>query len=265
MLRNWYLEELKNDLDFRQQLAEHPDCYRIFLPFLQDNNYISEEDFAQDLMYEEGLEDWDIDLLCHKAGISKPYWQPCRVKYWEEEMQEEENFEKQDREHDRENLKKIPDWIRFHFEAPVPMRRYCIGIGHYKTKTEGEFQMCVLIDLYDRSIGALSFATKFHADMTEPAIHFAKEAALPHDILIHSSQNPVYRNKRYKEICRQNHVVMSMTEPGTRGGIMPVSRFFSTLKREMKGYIFYDVQDGIDWLSAYVLKHNLNCAFIARK
>ncbi|MDO4976949.1 MAG: hypothetical protein Q4E53_06780 [Eubacteriales bacterium] len=253
MIRNWYLNELSNDIEFLDRLKELTDNYRMFFPFIEDYrreilNFpfwdIDEDQLAS------GCENKDIIKICRKLKLPIPilvdhYAMMSTRNPWVRK---------------REGVKAAPeitDLIQYDFSAKGPYKKYCIGIGNYDTRDEGTLYMCTLIDLYDRSIQAVSFSAEKNAELIQEAIdHIASFAPCQH-FLIHSSQNEIFKTKEYKKICNDFKVTMSMTEKGSHGGIMPVSTFFSTLKRRMNGYVFTDLQDGIDYLTVYILKYNL--------
>lgn len=253
MIRNWYLEELSNDIEFLDKLSTVEETYRLFFPFLVDSRreilnfpfFDIEED-----QLEPGCQNKDIIKICRKIKLPIPilvdhYTMHSVRNPW---VRKREGPRKED---------DIMDKIQYDFTAQGPYRKYCIGIGSYETRDEGILYMCVLIDLYDRSIQAASFSEENNAELIcEVMDHVASFAPCQH-FLVHSSQNESFQTDAYKKICRDFKVTMSMTEKGSRGGIMPVSTFFSTLKRRMKGYEFTDLQDGIDYLTVYIIKYNL--------
>lgn len=266
MFRNEYIKELYKDESFINRLNTIPQCYRIFLPFLMDNNYLTEEDLALEQMYEEGILDKDIHKLCEKASIPTPYWYPCRQSpkqsaaniFMElfgidfgigsdDEIADEDEFE-------------VPDLVGSEYTHIIPLRRYCIGIGHFKTRKEGQIHLCILLDLYDYSVVAMSFCKDYWVNMTELVIRHGKKAAEPFDCLIHSSRHVIYRTARYLDVCTRYHIERSMVELNKKAKVVPVSRFFTDLKQATRNIVFEDIQDGIDWLSIYILKYNLDIA-----
>lgn len=182
---------------------------------------------------------------------------------WEEEAYEDVN---------RYEHQEIENLIGGGFSAEYPNQKLCIGIGQYKTKGGERLYMTILLDLYDRRVAAFSFGKFFEPEITEKAMDLFtdtcsrnKFAAFARDgqceekgyPIVHSSQNMIYKTWKYREICNYYKICQSMTSPGTRGGIAPISTFFSQLKRKLNGYVFKDIQDGIDWLENYILLYNL--------
>lgn len=180
----------------------------------------------------------------------------------------------------------ITDFVGYDFSSRRPYEKLCIGIGQYKAKSGEKLYMTVILDLYDRRIASFSFGSFLKPEITEKAIAlFMETYAVNHDMyrmfdepnaenclkdfiddskcdekcypMIHSSQKAIYKTWKYREICNYHGIRQSMTQPGTRGGIAPISTFFSGLKRKLNGYVFNDIQDAIDWLENYILLYNL--------
>ncbi|MGN0658463.1 MAG: hypothetical protein ACI4LA_02530 [Emergencia sp.] len=167
-------------------------------------------------------------------------------------------------------------------ESDLPAR-LCIGIGTYRTKRDGEIYLCALIEpvscvpvswafgvyrsaeLADRALQRLfamydagkpnevEKAKDAEAAETPEALKAPKAASEP-ALILRSSRNPVYRTRLYREITAKYPVRTEMTEPGTRGGVMAVSTFFSRLMIRKGGYEFMCWQDAVDWISRYIFE-----------
>lgn len=159
------------------------------------------------------------------------------------------------------------DLIRWDFYAESPLQKLCIGIGHYKTKDNKEFHLCVLLDLYDRAIRTYTIGQLFSeglcGDVFQKLMLCIREAkGTP---IIHSSRNRIYQSGEYKKLLNSHSLIGSMTEAGTKGGIAPISTFFSNLKRKMPGQTFSNLQDGVDWIEAYIFQYNIGCVLSEKK
>lgn len=146
--------------------------------------------------------------------------------------------------------------------TPVLPPLLCVGIGTYKTLADGEFYLCVLIDPQSRRVFSWSLGVYRSAELVDRAlerlfaIYDQRVSVTGSPLVIRSSRNAVYGTRLYRDVLAQYPVQDEMTEKGTRGGVMAVSTFFSQLMIRKGGYIFFDWQDGVDWLSRYLLEYN---------
>lgn len=146
--------------------------------------------------------------------------------------------------------------------TPVLPPLLCVGIGTYKTLADGELYLCVLIDPQSRRVFSWSLGVYRSAELVDRAlerlfaIYDQRVSVTGSPLVIRSSRNAVYGTRLYRDVLAQYPVQGEMTEKGTRGGVMAVSTFFSQLMIRKGGYIFFDWQDGVDWLSRYLLEYN---------
>lgn len=148
------------------------------------------------------------------------------------------------------------------FISPLPQSLY-VGIGTYQTLHDGELYMCVLIDKETKRIAAFSFGVYRSAELVGKALEhlFYTYGKTDSPVTIHSSRNPIYQSQIYKRIIQSySNLQMEMTAKGTRGGAAAVSTFYAQLMRKKGSFQFETWQDGIDWLSAYILHLNKKSA-----
>lgn len=137
-----------------------------------------------------------------------------------------------------------------------------VGIGNYKTIQNGEIYLCVLIDPHTRRVESYSIAVHRSPELVDKALenlfftHQKMAVSKTDHITIKSSQNAIYKTKAYTEILAKYPVTAEMTEKGTRGGVMPVSTFYSQLMRKRGSVPFASWQDAVDWLCSYIYHYN---------
>lgn len=145
---------------------------------------------------------------------------------------------------------------------PVLPPLLCVGIGTYKTLADGELYLCVLIDPQSRRVFSWSLGVYRSAELVDRAlerlfaIYDQRVSVTGSPLVIRGSRNAVYGTRLYRDVLARYPVQSEMTEKGTRGGVMAVSTFFSQLMIRKGGYIFFDWQDGVNWLSRYLLEYN---------
>ena len=137
----------------------------------------------------------------------------------------------------------------------------CVGVGTYRTRAEGPLYLCVLIDPASRRIFSWSVGVYRSCELVGRALErlFAMgDLTLPTSsrVTLRSSRNSLYRSGPYRDLLAKYPVSGELTEPGTRGGVMAVSTFFSRLMIRKGGYEFADWQDGVDWLGRYLVWYN---------
>lgn len=149
----------------------------------------------------------------------------------------------------------FPNLIQGKLWADRPGERLSVGIGKYGTKKDGGIYMCVLLDMYDQKPVSCSYGVYYGPQLVQKALEIyffllEKEGLgrRKRNPILHSSRNPVFRNRTYCGILGRFPVRPSMTSPGERGGIANISTYFSCLKRRLGGCIFEDWQDAVDWL-----------------
>lgn len=243
MIRNWYLDELSNDIPFLEDLKEIGWTYRVFFPFLTEaRQQLFYKIFGQKDGWAQGITQEELKNICDKAGVACPILVNRQV---------------HDRKDMGENQDHPADLINYDFSADHPYHKFCIGIGQYDTRDEDKIYMGVLLDLYDRSVAAITFSTEIDMDIADALIQRVADYSVRSDLVVHSSHKQYYTSMEYHDVCEVYHVTMSMTQPGTRGAIMPISTFFSEIKRKMGDYQFTDMQDARDWLSVYLMRYNV--------
>lgn len=135
----------------------------------------------------------------------------------------------------------------------------CAGIGTYKTQTDGELYLCVLIDPLSRRVFSWALGVYRSAELVGRALErlfamYDQRVSVTGDpLVVRSSRNAVYSGRLYRDVLAKFPVRGEMTEKGTRGGVMAVSTFFSQLMIRKGGYMFFDWQDAVDWISRYLL------------
>lgn len=145
----------------------------------------------------------------------------------------------------------------------MPPIHMCVGIGTYQTILDGEIYLCALINSCTRVVESYSIGVYRSAELVDKAleIFFEKHPILldrEKRIIVRSSQNPVYKKRIMGNVMNKYPFVeWEMTEKGTRGGVMPVSTFFSQLMRRKGAYIFQTWQDAIDWLEQNIIQYNM--------
>lgn len=140
--------------------------------------------------------------------------------------------------------------------------RLCVGIGTYKTRSEGEIYLCILIDPLSRRVYSWSMGVYRSAELVDRALerlfamYHQRVSAAGSPLVVRSSRNDVYKSRRYRDVLTRYPVQGEMTEKGTRGGVMAVSTFFSRLMIRKGGYGFLNWQDAVDWISRYLLEYD---------
>lgn len=144
-------------------------------------------------------------------------------------------------------------------------QRLCVGVGKYPTKEDGEIYLCTLMNPENGRVESWSIGSHRSPELVERAVQrllgmYPNLATRREKLILRSSQNPLYKGKAYKEIMANYPIIIEMTEPGTRGGVMVVSTFFSQLMIRKGGYQFITRQDGVSWLSEYVYTNRIQKA-----
>lgn len=137
--------------------------------------------------------------------------------------------------------------------------RLCVGIGTYSTQQDGEIYLCAILDSVTRKVAAYSLGVYRNAELVEKALEnfFSIYEKSCTDIVLLSSQNPVYKSKLYEQVTARFPINTEMTKKGTRGGAFVVSTYFSQLMRRKSGTVFQTWQDAVDWLVMDILNYNL--------
>ena len=140
----------------------------------------------------------------------------------------------------------------------VPPSRLCVGIGTYKTQTDGEIYLCVLIAPTTRIVASYAIGVYRSAELVGRALQlfFDTYPIALSPIVIRSSRNAIYHTEAYRKILSQYPVIPEMTQKGTRGGVMAVSTFFSQLMRRKGNCSFITWQDAVDWLCDDIFQYN---------
>lgn len=134
-----------------------------------------------------------------------------------------------------------------------------VGIGSYKTTQDGEIYLCVLINPMTRQIESYSIAVYKSPELVDKALRnlFLTHQRAEFPVTLKSSRNSIYRTKEYDKILAKYPVTAEMTKKGTRGGVMPVSTFYSQLMRKRGSLPFTSWQDAVDWLCGYIYHYNM--------
>lgn len=154
----------------------------------------------------------------------------------------------------------------------------CVGIGKYRTAADGMIYLCTILQRPGGLVLSYSFGVFYSPELVRKALEnfFSlyensdecknsdeyeyvadRGTNIPRPILL-SSRNPIYRTRDYRETVSDFPIETVMTQEGSRGQAAEVSTFFSQLMRRKGAVEFRTWQEGIDWLTMYILKYNLH-------
>lgn len=119
------------------------------------------------------------------------------------------------------------------FEAVAPNQKWAADITYLWT-SEGWVYLCVVLDLYSRSVVGWSLSKKQNTAMVISAIMMAVAKRGRHPgLIIHSDQGSQFTSKKYQRILRNLNAKCSMSRRGNCWDNACVESFFGTLKQEM--------------------------------
>ena len=211
------------------------------------------EDIPGELLYRvddsEVCSGENIDALCRAFGISEETYRA----YKGSRMCAKAIAEPQDWEGG------FPNRVNRSFQCGKENEKWVIGVGTYPTVENGPLYMCAVLDLYDRSAVGYSFGGFFSVQLAAFALDMAfARKGVEGPVILHCSRNPIYHTRMYARIVAGYPILPSMTSKWEKGGIAPVSTFFSGMKRRMGSYVPKDWQEACDWLEKEMFLYNFS-------
>lgn len=127
----------------------------------------------------------------------------------------------------------VPNILNREFNPDGPNQRWATDITYLWT-SEGWLYLCVVIDLYSRSVVGWSMSSKQNASMVIMAVMMALGKRGRHKgLIIHSDQGSQYTSKKYQRIFENSGIKCSMSRRGNCWDNACVESFFGTLKQEL--------------------------------
>lgn len=154
----------------------------------------------------------------------------------------------------------IIDRVQGDLSSDVPLKKINAGIGSIPTQKDGQLFVCILIDMYDRSIVANSYGVFYSIELLDKALEVFfdkinyKFATAP---IIHTGHTIIYKSHLYASILRQYPVLPSMTQKYRKINTSFIATYFHGLRRRIGRKTLIDWQDAIYYIEADILSYNI--------
>lgn len=154
----------------------------------------------------------------------------------------------------------IIDRVQGDLSSDVPLKKINAGIGSITTQKDGQLFVCILIDMYDRSIVANSYGVFYSVELLDKALEVFcdkinyKIATAP---IIHTGHTSIYKSQLYASILRQYPVLPSMTQKYSKKNSSFIATYFHGLHRRFGRKTLIDWQDAIFYIEADILSYNI--------
>jgi len=110
----------------------------------------------------------------------------------------------------------------------------------YVWTQEGWIYLAIVIDLYSRRVVGWCIDKRMTTSLVKRALIMAyNQRNPPKDLIHHSDRGSQYASHEYQKLLQQYNMRPSMSRKGNCWDNSPVERFFSSLKREWIGDLFY--------------------------
>ena len=129
------------------------------------------------------------------------------------------------------------------FNPDAPNKVWGTDITYVWTQ-QGWLFLAVVIDLYSRRVVGWCVDKRMTTALVTRALMMAINLRQPPEGLIHhSDRGSQYASKKYQTLLKQAGMVCSMSRKGNCWDNSPVERFFSSLKREWIGDVYYATRE----------------------
>ncbi|ASG69075.1 hypothetical protein CDV26_11665 [Francisella halioticida] len=119
------------------------------------------------------------------------------------------------------------------FTALSVNHRWVTDITYVPTQ-EGWLYLCVIIDLFSRSVIGWAMDSRMKADLVCNALNMALfRRNFPSGVIIHSDKGSQYCSKQYQDIIKEYWLLSSMSSKGCCYDNAACESFFGTLKVEL--------------------------------
>jgi len=125
-----------------------------------------------------------------------------------------------------------PNLLKQDFRVEAPDQVWLADITYIDTR-EGWLYLAAVLDLYARPIVGWSMDTHLEAGLVKAALLMALGRRLPDPgLLHHSDQGSQFTSHLIRDLLRQHHITVSMSDVGNCYDNAPMESFFGTLKAE---------------------------------
>jgi putative transposase len=126
------------------------------------------------------------------------------------------------------------DLIERHFGPTTELDRRYVGDITYISTWEGWAYLATVIDLASRRVVGWALADHMRSDLVEEALKMAFLQRRPgRGLIFHSDRGSQYGSADYKQLARNNGVVLSVGRTGVCWDNAVAESFFATIKREL--------------------------------
>lgn len=113
-------------------------------------------------------------------------------------------------------------------------QKWCTDFTYLFLKNGDIRYNCSIIDLYDRSVVAITTGRQITSELAIPTLKKALDSqpTVKGELILHSAQGTQYTSKAFIDYCECVHVTQSMSKAGYPYDNAPMERYFNTLKNE---------------------------------
>jgi len=132
--------------------------------------------------------------------------------------------------------------IQQKFSAAAPNQKWCTDFTYLQLSNGTKRYNCSILDLYDRSIVATLNGKSITAKLAVDTMKIAmRKTTITSNLILHSDQGSQFASYEFRDFCKENKIVQSMSKAGCPYDNAPMERFYNTYKNELiNQYIFKD-------------------------
>jgi len=124
-----------------------------------------------------------------------------------------------------------PNVINQNFKANNINEKWSTDITYIITP-ESRLYLCVIKDLYDKSIVAYEYSQNMSQWLVLKTVKQALRRKGKNNLILHSDQGAQYSSLEYNKMLLRNNIIPSMSRRATPFDNAPIESFFSILKTE---------------------------------
>jgi transposase InsO family protein len=133
----------------------------------------------------------------------------------------------------KHNLPIAKNLLKQNFVANAPNEKWVTDITYIRTQ-QGWLYLCVIIDLFSRSVIGWSMSKRINKQLVCNALSMALwRRQFPTNVIVHSDRGSQYCSKQYQKLLKQNQLICSMSGKGCCYDNAACESFFHSLKVEL--------------------------------
>lgn len=152
----------------------------------------------------------------------------------------------------KHNSRIAPDLVKRKFE-PSEKDKIWVSDVTFIPSSQGWLYLCIIMDLYSRRIVSWELSTNNNSELVKSALNKAILLRNPNiNLIFHTDRGSNYCSNEVRKLLINNRIRRSNSRKGNCWDNAVAESFFSTFKRELEYFVFYDIKDARREISEHI-------------